>query len=95
MMGHMIAWLVEALCYEGSSPDGVIFLNLPNPSSCIMAPELTQPLTEMSTGKCFWGVKRSRNVRLTTSPPSMSRLSRYVGFSTSHNPIGLHDLLRG
>jgi hypothetical protein len=36
-------------------------------------------------------------VRLTTSPPSHSRLSRLdnVGASTSHNPMGLHGLLRG
>jgi hypothetical protein len=30
--------------------------NLPNHSSRTMALELTQPLTEMSTGKCFWRV---------------------------------------
>jgi hypothetical protein len=28
-------------------------------------------------------------------PPSVSRLSRQVGSLASHNPIGLHDLLRG
>jgi hypothetical protein len=32
-----------------SSPDEVDFFNLPNPSSRIMAPGSTQPLTEMST----------------------------------------------
>jgi hypothetical protein len=26
--------------------------------------------------KCFWGVERSRHVRLTALPPSVSRLSR-------------------
>jgi hypothetical protein len=36
----------------------------------------TQPLTEISTRKCFLGVERGRQVRLTTSLPSVSRLSR-------------------
>jgi hypothetical protein len=30
-------------------PDDVGFFNLPNPSSCTMAPRSTQPLTKMST----------------------------------------------
>jgi hypothetical protein len=35
-------------------------------------------------------------MRLTTSPPSVSRLSRQnVGASTSHDPMGLHGLLTG
>jgi hypothetical protein len=33
----------------GSSPDEVVFFNLPNPSSRTMALGSTQPLTEMST----------------------------------------------
>jgi hypothetical protein len=44
----------------------------------------------------FLGVKSGRCVRLTTSPPSVSPLSREnVGASTSHNPMGLHGLLQG
>jgi hypothetical protein len=39
-----------------------------------MALGLTQPLTEMSFRKYFWGVQRGRRVRLTDSPPSLSRL---------------------
>jgi hypothetical protein len=42
------------------------------------------------------GVKAGRRIRLTNSPLSVSRLSREnVGASTSHNPMGLHDLLHG
>jgi hypothetical protein len=33
----------------GLSPDEMDFFSLPNPSSCTMALEFTQPLIEMST----------------------------------------------
>jgi hypothetical protein len=55
------------------------FFNLPNPSSRNMALGLTQPLTEMSTRKYFWGVESGRRISLTASPPTVSRLSRQCG----------------
>jgi hypothetical protein len=79
--------------------------------SLASADPLDNPKTEISVHPillrsfCFlpaapwpcWG--RLRNipgVRLTTSPPSVSRLSREnMGASTSQNPMGLHGLLQG
>jgi hypothetical protein len=75
------------------APDEVDFFSLPNPSSHTTALGLTQPLTEMST-RNFPGLKSRRCVRLTTLPPSVSRMSENMGASTSHNPKGLHDLYR-
>jgi hypothetical protein len=54
----------------------LIFFNYLNPFSRIMAPCLTQLVTEKSIKKSSWRVKHGRRVRLTTSLPSVSQLTR-------------------
>jgi hypothetical protein len=77
-------------------PDEVDFFQFTYLSSCTVTLESTQPQTEMSTRNLPGGVKAGQRARLTTLPPSVSQLSREdVGASTSHNPMGLYNLLQG
>jgi hypothetical protein len=74
----------------GLIPNVVIgFFNWPNPSSCTLALESTQPLTEMSTRNLPGG-----KGLLERKADNLADCLENVAASTSHNPMGLHSLLQ-
>jgi hypothetical protein len=96
--GSVVGWssMLEAGSSRVRFPMSLLnFFNVPNPSSPTITLEVTDPLTEMSTRNLRGGLNRVGAYGWQLHRYLWADCLENVGSSTSHNPMGLHDLLQG